>query len=457
MEMNVWALKGESDVREMHLMYISPNDTRGKRVIYRSNHPLGIPVKSSMIRWLAPVVFGDRTRLSVVANIGVSEQRIEGKKKEITRDMPAIVSSKHKFKEWFQRGNVYVRFVDENGQRSNNLRVDASLLDFDKIPDCSPRWEMKKYIDPPVRAFPDSPPPNGYWAARLGRIRQIKDAIKTNSRATRQVFDTGATLLHLASEGGHCDVAVYLIEHGASVEAENVWGDTPLHKAARAGEQELVTVLLDNGARASPTADDGRRPIHNAAIEGYQNVVRLLLNKGADVNVTNIAGRTPLHCAAGADELSTARVLLENGANVNPKTIRGETPLLSGLRWSKKGKVTHLLLVKGAKLETDKAGMGPLHYASERAFLGIVELLLAKNADVNAQSKKGKTPLHRASVENGYIIVRTLLTAGADPNIPDQFGRTVKDKFSTYKNCPDDIWASDESLFSAAYGGNTDS
>lgn len=56
----------------------------------------------------------------------------------------------------------------------------------------------------------------------------------------------------------------------------------------------------------------------------------------------------------------------------------------------------------------------------------VVELLVAKRADVRARDVDGRTPLHGAIVRGARAcdVARMLLSVGADPNAPDNFGYT---------------------------------
>ena len=54
-------------------------------------------------------------------------------------------------------------------------------------------------------------------------------------------------------------------------------------------------------------------------------------------------------------------------------------------------------------------GWTPLHFASDKGFLSIVEYLLNQKADVNAKNNDGQTPLHFAT-EGGYIDIVQYLT-----------------------------------------------
>jgi len=68
-----------------------------------------------------------------------------------------------------------------------------------------------------------------------------------------------------------------------------------------------------------------------------------------------------------------------------------------------------------------------LHRATWDGHKEVVELLIAKGADVNAKDKYGKIPLHRAC-ECEKEIAELLLDKGADVNAKDNDGETPLDQ-----------------------------
>ena len=237
-------------------------------------------------------------------------------------------------------------------------------------------------------------------------IRDSPDLI--NARNV-QVATTGAgdnaqprygTLLHKAAQQGQLQVAAFLLNSNAEINAEDQRGSTPLHWAAGNGHKAMVELLLSR--KANPNARDSERyfsgryegastPLHLAVEKGYRSVCEALLGNGADPNLANNVQQTPLHEAAGRGDEAIVRLLLDKGADVKAKTRDGET----ALHRTSSTNVTTWLLQRGADVNAQsKTGHAPLHGAAYRNQRTRVELLLAHKADPNIKTQAGQTPLH---------------------------------------------------------------
>jgi ankyrin repeat protein/N-acetylneuraminic acid mutarotase len=77
--------------------------------------------------------------------------------------------------------------------------------------------------------------------------------------------------------------------------------------------------------------------------------------------------------------------------------------------------LVELLLAKGADANAENGdGRTPLHLAASAGYTGLVELLLAKGADANAEDGSGQTPLSLAAQKPQ--VMQLLLAAHANPN-----------------------------------------
>jgi ankyrin repeat protein len=119
--------------------------------------------------------------------------------------------------------------------------------------------------------------------------------------------------------------------------------------------------------------------------------------------------------AASENNAPEVRRLLTAGADIEAKTTRiGRAPL----HWaSLKGhvKVVNELLEHGADTEsTTIPGWKPLHYAALKGHLAVFNELLSSGANMEATNSQGNTPLHFASWNVHLAIVKALLNSGAN-------------------------------------------
>lgn len=276
------------------------------------------------------------------------------------------------------------------------------------------------------------------------------------------------------------DTARLLLGAGAHPDLPNAHRIAPLHLAVSNGDADMVRLLLEAGADPDLSDGGGETPLFRAARHAHAAIAALLLEHGADVDAREPAySQTALHVAARSGSLATARLLLEHGAGVNARTRAGDVPAFRlpsdnagskgvgiirggwperGMRYPVPGAktplayatrrgdlvMTRLLVEAGAELEqTDENGITPLlnailnasvaHDGREAGHFAVVEYLLERGADVNAEDWYGETPLWAAvdvrnldltgpAPDNGIDreralgLIERLLEAGAEPN-----------------------------------------
>jgi len=166
----------------------------------------------------------------------------------------------------------------------------------------------------------------------LAALKGVFDSCDVNAR--------GGYLQQTALAFSDCpdELARWLVEHGADLQAEDRYGETPLH--ARAGHwQGRIGGLLALGADVDHGEDGRGTPLHKAAKSGNVEAVRLLLAHGAHVDALDRDGLTPLaaalqYCSNAqiADVAEVAELLLEAGARRNPKPA---SVLARILRWGR--------------------------------------------------------------------------------------------------------------------------
>ena len=167
----------------------------------------------------------------------------------------------------------------------------------------------------------------------------------------------GWSALHYAAAAGHAEMARWLLNSGAVLEAAWESGKTALWEAAYWGRPAVVGLLLSRGANKETNFDGGSTPLHAAVEEGWFSarkwvaspfrykrmaisysyphptaadhavVMSLLLSAGSEVNVRR-RGLSPLDSAARSGNALFAGILREHGGVCYVETgpLCGEVP-----------------------------------------------------------------------------------------------------------------------------------
>jgi ankyrin repeat protein len=264
----------------------------------------------------------------------------------------------------------------------------------------------------------------------------------------------GSTPLHYTAREGYTGYMVFLIDHGAEVNAKNISGSTPLHEAARSGNTAAISLLI--AAKAELDAQDakGNTPLHIAIPpEAHARVLELFLSKGANPNIRDDHGETPLHIAVILNRSpEVLGALINAGAGVSTRNSDGKTPLYLAVEQSRltlippllaqradlfaadNGKITPLeqalgknngellaALITGETMtQIDSGGNTPLHVAVKdregktQEDPAVIRLMLSQNAPVTARNKEGETALHLAVRQNDQKAGELLLAWGKE-------------------------------------------
>ncbi len=144
----------------------------------------------------------------------------------------------------------------------------------------------------------------------------------------------------------------------------------------------------------------GGRIFHRAALQ------KMLAQVEAQDDIS------PLHFALYMKDEAKARSLIGGGADVSRRTSQGTTPLSRAVDAGFKD-IVELLIAKGADVNAkDNWNWTPLHSAVY-GHKDIVELLIAEGANVNAGDGAGRTPLWYAEDNGNAEIVELLRKHGA--------------------------------------------
>lgn len=209
------------------------------------------------------------------------------------------------------------------------------------------------------------------------------------------------------------DFIFYLLDLGANPNIPDKTGQTPFLmfcKSNRNPEKLRIIIETDN---PDINAQDnfGNTPLVHAAAQGKKSaaLIAILVNYHADIAASR---NRMLHKACSTLNVDLAQLLIQNhGANAKDTDKENKTTLME---------------VISAHDFAHKGWDGRNSEKIVRAKLALIDLLVKKGADLNAQDKDGKTALHHTVQENrpAEELLAKLLALGANATIRDKENKT---------------------------------
>ena len=205
-----------------------------------------------------------------------------------------------------------------------------------------------------------------FEAARAGESDAVKAAVEADPSLVSAHGKHSVTLLHLAAEHDDAELAAFLVEAGADIEAESSWGHTPFEWGATLGSAAAAAVLLEAGAQ--------RLNLWTGAALGMFDEVESAFDRDGLIEGW---GRAP---RPGAD--------------------------LTG--WP-----------EDVPFRTGDFVSDAFYIACRNGHLDVAKFLLGMGADVDARGYFGAPALHWAAVNGHREVVEWLVGVGADVEIDD--------------------------------------
>jgi len=138
-------------------------------------------------------------------------------------------------------------------------------------------------------------------AAKKGNMPKVMKLVTRDNINCRDTQGRNSTPLHLAAGYNHLEVAEFLLEKGADVNAQDKGGLIPLHNASSYGHVDIAALLIKYKGNVNATDRWLFTPLHEAAQKGRTQLCALLLTHGADPHMKNQEGHTPLDVATQDD------------------------------------------------------------------------------------------------------------------------------------------------------------
>mmetsp|Transcript_23865 Transcript_23865/g.35009 ORF Transcript_23865/g.35009 Transcript_23865/m.35009 type:complete len:1223 (+) Transcript_23865:81-3749(+) len=237
-------------------------------------------------------------------------------------------------------------------------------------------------------------------------INEVAAAWQGQATINQEDLESWSSPCHLAAHLGHLSVLRNLIEVNGLPpdQPSDEYERTPLHLACRAGHLHIVRYLVERHKSDMERADhESLTPILVAAMCGHAAIVsyiskRLKHKSGKDFYADKELGGSLLHWACVC---STSTVYRRTMCTIDSRHL--DTVYLA---------LTDLKIPVDIRSSIDQST--PLHWACAvspptRTKLKVIEALVEKGADVNAEDDEGQTCLFYAAASGDIVLVRILV------------------------------------------------
>jgi len=271
------------------------------------------------------------------------------------------------------------------------------------------------------------------FAAENGHTAAI-ETLCTKGANLHATTREGKTALMIAAENGHTAAIETLCTKGANPFATTNKGKTALMIAAENGHTAAIETLCTKGATATPEL---------LITINHPDSLKTLLNYVKNEISTHgeYPGYNALHVGALKNQIEKVEVLLSK-CDIDYKTAYRTTwdsidvtkTALMLAAQAGHSTMVKLLLDRGASVDTpDKRGTTALMLAAQAGDEAIVQLLLDSDASVDTPNKRGETALMLAATQRNLYekkpilqqkILEKLLIKGANIDAQDSQGQT---------------------------------
>lgn len=120
--------------------------------------------------------------------------------------------------------------------------------------------------------------------------------------------------IHGAVSNQHMERVKSYVAEGQVNRRDTVYDNTPLITACYYGYADIAEYLCDNGADLNAQAINGSTALIYTAMNSYPDITQILIDHGADLNLKDKKGHTALYYAEKYRFFRVAEILKKGGA-----------------------------------------------------------------------------------------------------------------------------------------------
>ena len=292
------------------------------------------------------------------------------------------------------------------------------------------------FMPPPVKMSKQEANESLLSSSESGNLEDVKEAVANGAKIESKNSEPGrlrATALMTACYGGHFDIAKFLIEKGANVNALATDNSTALIWSCSEGYYEVAKLLIEHDADINAFNLEDESPITTAIEYSRVDIVKLLLESGVTINNKLENGDTILIHAIKSRNNDIVKLVLDHDLNINERDQQGWNALMHSIAQNN-DTLKELLIYKGAELTEDQINVCENKITKNNRFFsavnaGNIELVsefINLAIDINSGDENSKwrdTALIIATKNNNYEMVEYLISKGADVNSHDDLNR----------------------------------
>jgi ankyrin repeat protein len=249
-------------------------------------------------------------------------------------------------------------------------------------------------------------------AARLGMMEKLRDLISAHPELVHARGGDGQTPLHFAST---IDVAKYLLDHGASIDARDVDHEsTPAQFMVR-DRQPLLRYLIQRGCRTDILmgAALGDAELVRRHLDADPDCIRVRVSNEYFPMVNHRSGGTIYQWTLGW-HVSAHQVAKEFGHDDVFRLLMERSPpevKLLAVCWLGDEAALNALLAQHPNLVTTlpRADRRQVAHAARNNNLAALRLMLAAGLPTDERGQHGATPLHWAGFHGNVEMARVIL------------------------------------------------